>query len=138
MLIILLLLVPSSSGSHGDGDPQNTETPIVVWGSGVRGPESATPEDDVDDGVLFVDQHSHHEKTPDSWGLKNVERTDINQGDIAPLMVRNLSKYMDNVASCALSGLLLMSLYVVLAVNTFRTSVSTQFSWCVASRVFGS
>lgn len=76
-----------SLGSHGDGDPQNTETPIVVWGSGVRGPEMASPEDDVDDGALFVDQHTHHEKTPDSWGLKNVERTDINQGDIAPLMV---------------------------------------------------
>lgn len=47
----------------------------------------ASPEDDVDDGVLFVDQHTHHEKTPDSWGLKYIERTDINQGDIAPLMV---------------------------------------------------
>lgn len=74
-------------GSHGDGDPQNTETPIVVWGSGVRGPELASPEDDVDDGVLFVDQHTGHETTPDLWGLKHIERTDINQGDIAPLMV---------------------------------------------------
>ncbi|KAG0585367.1 hypothetical protein M758_2G006200 [Ceratodon purpureus] len=76
----------SNKGSHGDGDPQNTETPIVVWGSGVRGPEMASPEDDVDDGVLFVDQHTHHETTPESWGLKYIERTDINQGDIAPLM----------------------------------------------------
>jgi hypothetical protein len=47
----------------------------------------ASPEDDVDDGALFVDQHTHHETTPDSWGLKYIERTDINQGDIAPLMV---------------------------------------------------
>ncbi|XP_024401012.1 uncharacterized protein [Physcomitrium patens] len=76
----------SNKGSHGDGDPQNTETPIVVWGSGVRGPEMASPEDDVDDGLLFVDQHRHHENTPASWGLKHIERTDINQGDIAPLM----------------------------------------------------
>lgn len=47
----------------------------------------ASPEDDVDDGLLFVDQHRHHENPPASWGLKHIERTDINQGDIAPLMV---------------------------------------------------
>ncbi|CAM6015687.1 unnamed protein product [Sphagnum balticum] len=76
----------SNKGSHGDGDPANTETPLVAWGAGVRGPGLASPEDDVDDGLRFVDQHTHHEKTPASWGLRNVERTDVNQGDIAPLM----------------------------------------------------
>lgn len=84
----------------------------MVWGSGVRGPGKATPEDDVDDGVLFIDQHTHHEKTPDSWGLKTVERTDINQGDIAPLMVCILSKFLDSIASCAVCGVVLMSVCV--------------------------
>lgn len=74
-------------GSHGDGDPACTETPLVVWGAGIRGPSRASPEDDVDDGQKFVDEHSHHLQTPYGWGLENLQRLDVNQADIAPLMV---------------------------------------------------
>ncbi|XP_024521186.1 GPI ethanolamine phosphate transferase 1 [Selaginella moellendorffii] len=76
----------SDKGSHGDGEPENTETPLVAWGAGIRGPSPAKPEDDEDDGFKFVDQHTHHMVTPHSWGLQNLERVDVNQGDIAPLM----------------------------------------------------
>ncbi|EFJ07851.1 hypothetical protein SELMODRAFT_132847 [Selaginella moellendorffii] len=76
----------SDKGLHGDGEPENTETPLVAWGAGIRGPSPAKPEDDEDDGFKFVDQHTHHMVTPHSWGLQNLERVDVNQGDIAPLM----------------------------------------------------
>lgn len=88
------LFIPIFAGSHGDGDPANTETPIVAWGAGVRGPGVARHEHDIDDGDRFVDQHTHHEKTPDSWHLKHVERTDVNQGDIAALMVCDIYIYI--------------------------------------------
>ncbi|KAJ7541011.1 hypothetical protein O6H91_10G041200 [Diphasiastrum complanatum] len=76
----------SDKGSHGDGDPANTETPLVVWGAGIRGPSLASPEDEMDDASKFVDDHNHHMTTPSNWGLETVERLDVNQGDIAPLM----------------------------------------------------
>ena len=74
-------------GSHGDGHPTNTETPLVVWGAGIRKPSPASPEDYGDDEAMFVDQHEHHPPTPSGWGLGDFERVDVNQGDIAPLMV---------------------------------------------------
>jgi hypothetical protein len=151
-------------GSHGDGDPANTETPLVAWGAGVRGPGLASPEDDVDDGLRFVDQHTHHEKTPASWGLRNVERTDVNQGDIAPLMV--LCILMDMLLACSFFkkdcfpmfaslgcmsnqsflvecnqgfGVLLFEglfcFCVALAVNTFGSSMSFELSWDITSGV---
>ncbi|MCO5610597.1 hypothetical protein L7F22_064836 [Adiantum nelumboides] len=76
----------SEKGSHGDGHPANTETPLVVWGAGVRQPSPASPEDYGDDEAKFVDQHEHHPPTPSGWGLGDIERVDVNQGDIAPLM----------------------------------------------------
>lgn len=63
----------SDRGSHGDGDPANTRTPLVIWGAGVRKPISrpGKPSD---------------EDTPADWNLDNLVRHDVEQADLAPLM----------------------------------------------------
>lgn len=64
-------------GAHGDGDPQNTETPLVAWGAGVAKPKARggnlSPQDD--------------EERTARWGLEHLTRLDVAQADIAPLMV---------------------------------------------------
>ncbi|TKY90685.1 hypothetical protein EX895_000683 [Sporisorium graminicola] len=71
----------SVKGNHGDGDPDNTRTPLVAWGAGVRGPRPATPQQkklsvtESKDDAYFAD-----------WHLDDVARTDVNQADITPLM----------------------------------------------------
>lgn len=62
----------SDFGSHGDGHPDNTRTPIVAWGAGVPKPVS-------DPNYLS------HEEYSKVWGLP-VKRNDINQADVASLM----------------------------------------------------
>lgn len=66
----------SDWGSHGDGHPDNTRTPLVVWGSGVAHP------------VVNADgQASGHEDGFSSdWNLDNVQRNDVSQADVATLM----------------------------------------------------
>ncbi|KAJ3107774.1 Glycosyl phosphatidyl inositol anchor synthesis [Phlyctochytrium bullatum] len=56
-------------GNHGDGDPENTETPLIVWGAGVAGPN-----------------RTHTSGHIQEWGLRDIQRKDVNQADIAPLM----------------------------------------------------
>lgn len=65
-------------GVHGDGDPQNTETPLLVWGAGVSTP-------------AFSSQNSsklvpNSRATPKNWHLDHLIRRDVTQADIAPLM----------------------------------------------------
>lgn len=62
----------NSRGAHGDGDKENTETPLVCWGSGVAGPY----------------KNPTRQKTADElrWNLSDLDRHDVEQGDIAPLM----------------------------------------------------
>lgn len=79
----MLLLV----GSHGDGNPQNTDTPLVAWGAGIRYPRPASASNHSDCGFRFIDEHLHDTPTPEEWGLDGIERIDVNQADIAPLMV---------------------------------------------------
>lgn len=74
-------------GSHGDGHPSNTDTPLVVWGAGVKNPRPVLSSDHPDDGLRFIDEHMHDMPTPREWGLSSFERVDVNQADIAPLMV---------------------------------------------------
>ncbi|CAI9111088.1 OLC1v1011224C1 [Oldenlandia corymbosa var. corymbosa] len=76
----------SDKGSHGDGHPSNTDTPLVAWGAGIRHPTHNTSGEHSDDAIRFVDEHKHDMPTPSDWGLEGIERLDVNQADIAPLM----------------------------------------------------
>ncbi|CAM8985059.1 unnamed protein product [Rhodiola kirilowii] len=76
----------SDKGSHGDGHPSNTDTPLVAWGAGIRLPKPGSNINHGDDGHRFVDEHLHDTPTPKDWGLDGIERVDVNQADIAPLM----------------------------------------------------
>ncbi|KAK1310423.1 hypothetical protein QJS10_CPA08g01633 [Acorus calamus] len=77
----------SDKGSHGDGHPTNTDTPLVAWGAGVQNPKRLFHNNHpADDGLRFVDEHRHDMPTPSDWGLMDVERMDVNQADISPLM----------------------------------------------------
>ncbi|MDP2436988.1 MAG: PigN domain-containing protein, partial [archaeon] len=62
----------TSKGSHGDGEPANTETPYVVWGSGISKSRSSTQQPAPQLNPLHP--------------LKNDGRMDIEQADMAPLM----------------------------------------------------
>lgn len=66
----------SDWGSHGDGHPDNTRTPLIAWGSGVRKP------------VLSKQGRAsgHEDGFSSDWGLDHVARHDVSQADIAALM----------------------------------------------------
>jgi phosphatidylinositol glycan class N len=83
----------SKIGNHGDGgidslaiiptlrvhfrllDPDNTRTPLVAWGAGIRGP---------------IRKPTLLHQTPDDysapWGLSHIVRRDVEQADVAALM----------------------------------------------------
>lgn len=66
----------SDWGSHGDGHPDNTRTPLVAWGSGVKKPRIRTNKTAAghDDGFSW------------DWGLDHIARYDVEQADVAALM----------------------------------------------------
>ncbi|KAK3944805.1 Phosphatidylinositolglycan class N-domain-containing protein [Diplogelasinospora grovesii] len=65
----------SDWGSHGDGHPDNTRTPLIAWGSGVAKPQLYPGE--VAPG---------HDEYSSDWHLDNVRRHDVAQADVAALM----------------------------------------------------
>ncbi|KAL8935960.1 MAG: hypothetical protein Q9216_005176, partial [Gyalolechia sp. 2 TL-2023] len=66
----------SDWGSHGDGHPDNTRTPLIAWGSGVAKPVVNST------GVAL----GHEDGFSADWDLDRVQRHDVNQADIAALM----------------------------------------------------
>ncbi|KAF5331414.1 hypothetical protein D9611_011869 [Ephemerocybe angulata] len=63
----------SEIGNHGDGHPDNTRTPLIAWGKGVRGP-------------LADADAASHDAYSEPWGLGHLYRRDVEQADIASLM----------------------------------------------------
>ncbi len=71
-------------GSHGDGHPQNTQTPLLCWGAGVAGPRPQQ----------FPSQahpRAPHIRSDPRWALDHLARHDVQQADVCPLMVRVIS-----------------------------------------------
>lgn len=66
----------SDWGSHGDGHPDNTRTPLIAWGSGVAKPVT----------VRSGTAPGHEDRFSSDWGLDHVHRHDVAQADIAALM----------------------------------------------------
>ncbi|RAL66608.1 hypothetical protein DID88_006298 [Monilinia fructigena] len=65
----------SDWGSHGDGHPDNTRTPLIAWGSGVAKP--------------IVQAHGiapGHDELSSDWGMNHIHRHDVSQADVAALM----------------------------------------------------
>ncbi|ETS63700.1 hypothetical protein PaG_02006 [Moesziomyces aphidis] len=71
----------SLKGNHGDGDPDNTRTPFVAWGAGVRRPQVATAQQ-------IRQAKAEQERDPyfSNWHLEDISRVDLAQADITPLM----------------------------------------------------
>ncbi|KAL2200640.1 Phosphatidylinositolglycan class N-domain-containing protein [Corynascus similis CBS 632.67] len=65
----------SDWGSHGDGHPDNTRTPLIAWGSGVAKPQLYPGE--IAPG---------HDEYSSDWHLDHVRRHDVAQADVAALM----------------------------------------------------
>ena len=65
----------SDWGSHGDGHPDNTRTPLITWGSGISSPQ------------LYPESTAPgHDEYSSDWGLDRVQRHDVAQADVAALM----------------------------------------------------
>ncbi|KAK0388698.1 hypothetical protein NLU13_4941 [Sarocladium strictum] len=65
----------SDYGSHGDGHPDNTRTPLISWGSGVAAPQ------------LYPETIAPgHDEYSSDWGFDHVRRHDVAQADVAALM----------------------------------------------------
>ena len=62
-------------GSHGAGLPDETMTPLICWGAGVKAPLSNRYAE-------FV----YHDGYAEKWKLDKYERIDVEQADIAALM----------------------------------------------------
>jgi phosphatidylinositol glycan class N len=67
----------SDWGSHGDGHPDNTRTPLIAWGSGVAKPVTKSGK---------AKASGHDDGFSHDWGFDHIQRNDVAQADIAALM----------------------------------------------------
>nr|CCA17056.1 GPI ethanolamine phosphate transferase putative [Albugo laibachii Nc14] len=87
----------SNKGAHGDGDPANTRTPLIVWGAGIAKPSHVengdrtefvmdVPSQSKDQIQAQLNAQKREEKDASTnWDLKGYARKDVMQADIAAL-----------------------------------------------------
>ncbi|GMG40555.1 unnamed protein product [Ambrosiozyma monospora] len=68
----------SDFGSHGDGHPNNTRTPLICWGAGINTPVKIDPSENQ-----YLEIEKEEMK---GWELDHIKRHDVKQADIASLM----------------------------------------------------
>lgn len=79
----------SNKGNHGDGEPDNTRTPLVAWGAGVRGPKACG------DMQKWREEEAIEDSYYSRWGgLDALWREDVKQADVTPLMAALLGVNM--------------------------------------------
>ncbi|KAL4429934.1 hypothetical protein ABPG74_000300 [Tetrahymena malaccensis] len=66
----------ADNGAHGDGNPQNTYTPFVIWGSSIK-----PAEDELD-----PQNPETHDDFSKKWGLTMKKRVDIDQNQLPSLI----------------------------------------------------
>ncbi|CEH15129.1 Glycosylphosphatidylinositol anchor synthesis protein [Ceraceosorus bombacis] len=78
----------SRKGNHGDGEPDNTRTPLIAWGKGINRPRPLSVEHGEHRQQL---EWRHEQRIKDAyyqkWGaMDQMWRQDVEQADITPLM----------------------------------------------------
>lgn len=83
----------SNKGNHGDGEPDNTRTPLVTWGAGLRSPrllDTSTREGAEQDAWRSKEREA--DEYYQTWGeVDGLWREDVEQADITALMASLLA-----------------------------------------------
>ena len=79
----------SSKGSHGDGHPTNTETPLVVFGAGIAPPKEIKEKgkrERKEECEWGGRSDNPPPFSPKEWHLAGFERRDVDQADVAAII----------------------------------------------------
>lgn len=101
-------------GSHGAGNPHETLTPLVAWGAGVREP-------------LAPEHRVHVPAEMYEWKLAHLNRVDVNQADIAPLMTSLIGRF----TKCAIHSWDTLALFCMID----RLSMRLMQAWLISVHV---